>query len=230
VTQAVFAAGVPAPEVFGEVTLDGRFGIVLARLEGPTLLQATRSGAVTFAEAGAILASLGLSVHRMSPPPEAFHLRGWMADALRHSGVSVPQPIVSGALALIDRLHQPGNGLCHGDIHPGNVIMTANGPRLIDWTFSIRAPAALDHGFTHISLTEFALDVTDNPQRPIAVNAAAQSEYARLSGKPVAALMQAMETWLPIAIVRYFLLMGGPRSERWRRMMQRAEAALHPQD
>ena len=28
--RAVFAAGVPAPEVFGEVTIDGRFGIVLA--------------------------------------------------------------------------------------------------------------------------------------------------------------------------------------------------------
>ena len=168
-TQAVFAASLPAPEVFGEVTLDGRFGIV-------------------------------------------------------------PKHIASGILALIDCLQQPGDGLCHGDIHPGNVIMTADGPRLIDWTFSIRAPAALDHGFTHISLTEFALDVTDNPQRPLAVNAAAQSEYARLSGKPVAALRQAMKTWLPIAIVRYFLLMGGPTSERRRRMMQRAEAALRPQD
>jgi hypothetical protein len=51
-TRAVFAAGVPAPEVFDEVTLDGRFGIVLGRLEGPTLLQVTRSGAVTFAQAG----------------------------------------------------------------------------------------------------------------------------------------------------------------------------------
>ncbi len=254
-TQAVFAAGVPAPEVFGEVTLDGRFGIVLGRLDGPTLLQVTRSGAVTFAQAGAILASLGLSVHRMSPPPEAFHLRGWMDTAFRLSGdivyeniqpdrtspfwddlvdpqrhSSVPKHIASGILALIDRLQQPGDGLCHGDIHPENVIMTADGPRLIDWTFSIRGPAALDHGFTHISLTEFALDVTDNPQRPLAVNAAAQSEYARLSGEPVAALRQAMETWLPIAIVRYFLLMGGPTSERWRRMMQRAEAALRPQD
>jgi hypothetical protein len=107
-TQAVFAAGVPAPEVFGEVTLDGRFGIVLGRLDGPTLLQAMRSGAVTFAEAGAILASLALSVHRMSPPPEAFHLRGWMDDAFRRSGASVPKPIVSGTLALIDRLQQPG--------------------------------------------------------------------------------------------------------------------------
>ncbi|WP_247355588.1 phosphotransferase [Bradyrhizobium sp. 160] len=109
----------------------------------------------------------------------------------------MPKHIASGILALIDHLQQPEDGLCHGDIHPQNVIMTADGPRLIDWTFSIRAPAAL----THISLTEFALDVTDSPQRPLAVNAAAQSEYARLSGTPVAALKQAMETWLPIAIV-----------------------------
>ena len=149
-TQAVFAAGAAAPEVFGEVTLDGRFGIVLGRLDGPTLLQATRSGAVTFAEAGAILASLGLSVHRMSPPPEAFHLRGWMDTAFGLSGDIVAEHLAFGILALIDRLQQPADGLCHGDIHPGNVIMTADGPRLVDWTFSIRAPAALDHGFTHI--------------------------------------------------------------------------------
>jgi Ser/Thr protein kinase RdoA (MazF antagonist) len=226
VTRAAFAAGVPAPEVFGEVTLEGRFGVVLGRLDGPTLLQVTRSGAATFAQAGAIMASLGLFVHRMSPPPETLHLRGWMDNALRLSDGIVPGSVAAGVLARIDRLKQPGDGLCHGDIHPNNVIVTADGPRLIDWTFAIRAPAPLDHALTHISLTEFALDVTDNPQRPLAVNAAAQSEYARLSGEPIEALRQAMETWLPIAIVRYFLLMGGPTSERWRRMMQRAEAAL----
>ena len=41
-TRAVFAAGGPAPEVFDEVTLEGRFGIVLQRLDGPTLLQLSR--------------------------------------------------------------------------------------------------------------------------------------------------------------------------------------------
>lgn len=229
-TEAVFAAGVPAPQVFGEVKLDGRYGIVLGRLDGPTLLEATRDGAVTFAHAGAILASLGISVHKMTPPPEAFHLRGWMERAFRRAGDIAPKHIASGALSLIDRLHRPDDGLCHGDIHPGNVIMTADGPHLIDWTFSIRAPVALDHALTHISLTEFALDVTDNPRRPLAVNAAAQAEYARLTGKPAAMLNRDMEAWLPIAIVRYFLLMGGPASERWRRMMLRAEMALQPRD
>ena len=42
-TRAVFAAGLPAPEVFGKVTLEERFGIVLGRLDGPTLLQHTRA-------------------------------------------------------------------------------------------------------------------------------------------------------------------------------------------
>ena len=224
-TRAVFAAGAPAPEVFGEVTLDGRFGIVLGRLDGPTLLQLTRSGGVTFAQAGAILASLGLSVHRMSPPPGAFHLRGWMDTAFRLSGDIVPKHIASGILALIDRLQHPGDGLCHGDIHPENVIMTADGPRLIDWTFSIRAPAAFDHGHFHINLTELALDVTDNPQRPLSPSAGPTIESAGGPATPVAARGEEMELWLPIAIVLYFLVLGGPtRRGRWRQMMEGAEA------
>lgn len=229
-SRAVFAAGLPAPEVFGEVTIDGRFGIVLGRLDGPTLLELTRSGGVTFAEAGAIIAQLVLSVHRMPPPPEAVDLRRWMDSAFKLSGDIVPDHIASGILALIDHLQQLDDVLCHGDIHPNNVIMTADGPRLIDWTFSVRAPAAFDHAHFHINLTELALDVTDNPKRPLAVHAAAQSEYARLTGQPIAALKQAMERWLPVAIVRYFVLLGGPTSERWRRMMQHAEAALRPEN
>ena len=81
----------------------------------------------------------------------------------------------------------------------------------------------------YISLTEFALDVTDNPQRPLAVNAAAQSEYA-------AAVRQAhrgaeASDRRPGCRSRSSATScsGGSTSERWRRMMQRAEAALRPQ-
>ena len=66
-TRAVFAAGAPAPEVFGEVTLEGRFGIVLSRFDGPTLLQLSRTGAMTSGQTGAILAALCLSVHKTPP-------------------------------------------------------------------------------------------------------------------------------------------------------------------
>src|SRR4051794_34168717 len=56
--RAMHAAGVPVPEVFGQVTLDGRFGIVMQRLDGPTLWHLSRTGAVTFQQAGTVVAAL----------------------------------------------------------------------------------------------------------------------------------------------------------------------------
>ena len=35
--------------------------------------------------------------------------------------------------------------VCHGDVHPGNVMTTAKGPVLIDWDLLSSAPACWDH-------------------------------------------------------------------------------------
>src|ERR1700748_1283301 len=78
--RAVHAAGLPVPEVFGEVTLDGRFGIVLQRLDGPSLWHLSRTGAVSFEQAGAIVAALAMSIHKTPPPPEVLSLREYMED------------------------------------------------------------------------------------------------------------------------------------------------------
>ena len=225
-TRAVFAAGGPAPEVLGEVTLEGRFGIVLPRLDGPTLLQHYRSGAITFEQAGAILATLYMSVHKTPPPRDVLPLREWMNGTLGLSGDMLPKHIATGILALIERL-PPGDRLCHADLHPGNVIITTEGPRLIDWSGTVRAPAVLDLASAHVSLSEIAPEIVDNPERPRAVNAAVQSEYARLAGMSPAALAAAMKPYLPI--VRVFLL-GGVVPALQERLIQSIEAALHPED
>jgi hypothetical protein len=59
------------------------------------------------------------------------------------------------------------------------------------------------------------MNVTDNPRRPLAVYAAAQSRYARLARISKAALTAAIGTSLPI-VVRLFILPGGPKSARWK--------------
>jgi Ser/Thr protein kinase RdoA (MazF antagonist) len=225
-THAVFAAGAPAPEVFGVVTLEGRFGIVLSRLDGPTLLQLSRTGAVTFEQAGTILAALAISVHKTPPPPDVLLLRDHMDGSLRLNGGMLPKHFATGILTLIERL-PPGDGLCHADLHPGNVIMTADGPRLVDWTGAIRGPAALDLGFSHIVLSELAPELVDNPARPRAVDAAMQSEYARLAGMSLSTLTAAMEPYLPI--VRVFVLLGGHLPALRERLIQRVEASLRPE-
>jgi Ser/Thr protein kinase RdoA (MazF antagonist) len=226
--RAVFAAGAPAPEVLEEMTLEGRFGIVLTRLDGPTLLQLSRSGAMTPEQTGAILAALAISVHKIAPPPDVLFLRDRMDSALRHSR-GLPEHIATGILALIERL-APGDGLCHGDVHPGNVIMTADGPRLIDWDGATRAPAGLDLASCHVTNSEVAPETVDDPERPRANNAAMQSEYARLAGMSPAAVAAAMEPYL--SIIRVFILLGaaGSRPGLRERLIQRVEATLRSQD
>jgi hypothetical protein len=205
-TRAVFAAGGPAPEVLGEVNLEGRFGIVLPRLDGPTLLQVLLDGAITPAKAGAILASLSLAVHQTPPPPGVPDLRTFMDFGLRLSGDLLPKSVAAGVLALIDRLPR-GETLCHCDVHPGNVIMTADGPRLIDWTGARRAGAPLELAVSHLLLTELQPESFGDPARQLEVDAALQAEYARLTGADPVTLSAAMEAHLPI--VRVFFLLGG---------------------
>src|SRR5215475_8620740 len=82
-TRAAFAAGLPAPEVFDEVTLEGRFGIVMSRFDGPTLLQLLQTRAMTPEQADAILAALSISVHKTPPPPDVISLRDLIQALLR---------------------------------------------------------------------------------------------------------------------------------------------------
>ena len=222
-TRAAFAAGLPAPEVFGDVALEGRFGIVLSRLDGPTLLHLSRTGAMTSQEVGTILATLAMTVHRTPPPAEVMLLRDWMGHALRGSGDRVPAHIATGILTLIERL-PPGDVLCHCDLHPGNVIMTADGPRLVDWSGAVRAPAALDLAACHIILAEITPEHVEDPERPRAYHAVLQSAYAQLAGLSLAALTASVQRHLPIVCVS--ILLGDVWPSQRAQLIQRVEGAL----
>jgi len=226
-TRAAFAAGLPAPEVFGEITLYGRFGIVLSRFDGPTLLQLLQTGAVTRDQAGEILATLALAIHKTPPPPDVISQRDLIHAVVQSPGNLLPKPLAPGVLALLERL-PPEDGLCHGDLHPGNVIMTAAGPRLIDWTWARRAGAALDLAHCHVVLCELIPEGID-PERPRALDAVVQVEYARLAGLSAAALTAAMAPYLPIVRAFFLLVWAGSPVLR-ERLIQRVEAALRPKD
>jgi hypothetical protein len=104
------------------------------------------------------------------------------------------------------------------------VIMTADGPRIIDWTTAVRAPAVFELARIHVGLSEVAPELVDNPERPRAVNAAAQCEYARLAGMSQAALTAAIQPYLPIA--RVLVVLAGHLPALRERLIQRIEVAL----
>jgi len=204
--RALSGAGCRAPDVVDVVVVDGRRGIVMSRLDGPSLMDATKAKALSFADAGAVLAACLQAVHATTPPSDVPRLRDAVARGLRRAGAALPEAVANGVLARIDRL-EPGDGLCHGDPNPGNVILAADGPILIDWIAAMRAPAAFDLASAHVLLTELAPHIADDPGRPRAVNAALQAAYADAINVAPDALAAQVAPYLPI--VRALALVGG---------------------
>ncbi|MFJ8493654.1 phosphotransferase family protein [Streptomyces sp. NPDC094038] len=76
-------------------------------------------------------------------------------------------PAEGGALlaSLLRRLHalpgrdpaEPGARVLHLDLHPDNVILTADGPRVIDWTNAEDGPPGLDWGMSAVILAQVTL-------------------------------------------------------------------------
>ena len=62
-------------------------------------------------------------------------------DASRHA-ISAA---IDRDLPLLDAQRLQASVICHGDVHPGNVIQTAQGPVLLDWDLLCAGPDAWDH-------------------------------------------------------------------------------------
>lgn len=85
------------------------------------------------------------------PVPSPVSFPWWDFDTLLDSTASaIDQAAREGIIAAVAR-HSSWRDfedtvVCHGDVHPGNVIMSAAGPVLIDWDLLCVAPPGWDHG------------------------------------------------------------------------------------
>ena len=131
VTRAVRAAGVPAPDAFEVVEVGGRWGIVFARVDGPSLLRHVQSRPWAVFDAVRRLAELQARIHRCAAPaglPSQHERVTAGIDAA--PGLSADDR--RAAHARLAELPD-GAALCHGDFHPENVLLTDRGPMVIDW-------------------------------------------------------------------------------------------------
>jgi len=87
--------------------------------------------------------------HVSLPAPE--HFPWWQVRTLLHEVEgSLDDAAQRGLKAAIDA-HGDWVGLvgervvCHGDVHPGNVLQSADGPVLLDWDLICWGPRAWDH-------------------------------------------------------------------------------------
>ena len=145
------AAGVAAPHYFGSTRVDGRYGLIYERLVGPSMLD--------------LLTSRPWSVDRLARRFAELHVRMHASDgsglpehpATMRRSIDRAADVLGDArqgavLARLDALGA-GSSVCHGDMHPGNVIMAGSGPVVIDWLTASAGPPEADVARTLFLLT-----------------------------------------------------------------------------
>lgn len=140
-TERVHDAGLPVPEVVEVTEVTGRPAIVYQRVRGRTMLQTLVAPDADVGGIAGELAELQLWLHAVEPPSGLPRLR----DRLRSKIHDAPDLDPVARARVIAELEQrrDGTALCHGDLHPGNIIVTPAGPIIVDWfDVSVGSPAA----------------------------------------------------------------------------------------
>jgi aminoglycoside phosphotransferase (APT) family kinase protein len=119
--EFVRSHGFPVPEVFS-VSDDG-LDVVMARIVGPTMIEAASAKPWKLKRFGRQLADLHQSLHQLDAPD-------WVPDA----------PCGSGSALL------------HMDFHPLNIILSREGPVVVDWTRASRGDPLVDVAATWVLL------------------------------------------------------------------------------
>lgn len=140
-TRIVHATGLPVPAVGEILEIDGRFGLELERVDGFSMLEALTQRPWMFPVFAQQLAKLQADMHqcRVSELPS---LGERLARKINRVG-KLPENVRQAALKALELLPEDDK-LCHGDFHPGNIVMTSHGPIIIDWMDASRGSPVLD--------------------------------------------------------------------------------------
>jgi aminoglycoside phosphotransferase (APT) family kinase protein len=146
-------------------------------LDDGRVLRRYRTGADATGEAQ-VMAYVGRFGY---PVPEVFAVDGTDLVMARVDGVTMSEALVAGQLTagegasmladLLRRLHElppwddapAGACVVHLDLHPDNVLLTVDGPVVIDWHNARAADADLDTALTALILAEVAIGSIPHP-------------------------------------------------------------------
>ena len=134
VAALVDGAGVGAPRFGGTTRIDGRLGLVYERLDGPSMLGRFSRNPLEVDRLARAFAELHVAMHD-ADGSGLLDQKAEMRRMIDRAGDRLPDGARAAALARLDAL-PAGRTICHGDMHPGNVLMTSGGPVVIDWMTS----------------------------------------------------------------------------------------------
>jgi aminoglycoside phosphotransferase (APT) family kinase protein len=150
VARAVYAAGVPSPAAGEIVEINGRRGLIYERLDGISMLQDMNIRPWMALKYARQLAEIHVQINKRSITGLPSY-KDQLSHAIRNT-THLHDDLRGRVLTMLAVLPN-GQNLCHGDYHPGNILITQRGPVVIDWMTACTGDPAADVARTHLLLT-----------------------------------------------------------------------------
>lgn len=151
--QAAASVGVHVPATRGVVSHLGRPGLVMERIEGIDLLSLLARKPWLVWRTGRITGRVHADLNGAAAPAALPELREWLRQRIESARSESPEYADLASFVLRTLAALPGGDrLCHGDFHPGNIMMSGDTPVVIDWPGARRGPAEADFARTKLLL------------------------------------------------------------------------------
>jgi tRNA A-37 threonylcarbamoyl transferase component Bud32 len=151
VARAINEAGIPSPTVGKIVEVNGRRGLIYERIQGISMLQDMNARPWTLLKHAHSLAELQVQINGQSITGLPSYKDRISYDIRKTPHLS--KDLQNKVLARLEDLTD-GQNICHGDHHPGNVLITKSGPIVIDWM-----TACTGNRWTDVARTSLILSV-----------------------------------------------------------------------
>lgn len=139
---------IPITKGFEIIKIKDRLGIIYERIYGISLLEELIVNPEKVRSIGIILAETHYDIHQLEANHlDPLHIR--LFENIKSSKVISKHK--QYVLRVLDTLPE-GNSLCHMDYHPGQILNSDQGVRIIDWGSACKGNILADVAFTNILL------------------------------------------------------------------------------
>lgn len=146
--KIVKESGLFVPEVFETVIVDDRPGLIMERIYGPTLISLFQKNPLLLISKTKELSKIHIILNKIKAPEKLIPLKSRIRN-LADKSTYIDPACKNFVFTILDQLPD-GDKLCHGDFHPGNIIVQNGNPYIIDWCGATKAAAVADIAHTYL--------------------------------------------------------------------------------
>ncbi len=156
-------AGLNTPAVIDTIIIENRQGVIFERVHGVTMLEDILANPQKLIPYAHLLAELQVDMHTRTA--SKLPLQRQLIQRKIQNAAALTEETKAAILTNLNQF-QDDNAICHGDFHPDNILLTVEGPVIIDWVDAAQGTPLADVARTTLILRGSVLPPgTSEPRR-----------------------------------------------------------------